>query len=79
MQFIDGACMLMQNIRDMYLGTGFPKVRNKDTSLQTQPVYFTLKRRGNDRFHVFSTWNTSGVFVGLDYLDYFVYPNLTTP
>ena len=61
--------MLMQNITDMYLGIDFPKVWNKDTSLQTQPVYFTLKRRGNDRFHVFSMWNTSDVFVGLDYLD----------
>ena len=24
----------------------------------------TLKRRGNDRFHVVSTWNPRGVFVG---------------
>ena len=24
-----------------------------------------LKRRGNDRFHVVSTWNPRGVFVGL--------------
>ena len=28
-------------------------------------VYFTLKRRGNGFFHVFSTWSTRGVFVGL--------------
>ena len=76
---MDGACMLMQNIRDMYLGIDFPEVRNKDTSIQTQPVYFTLKRRGNDRFHVFSTWNTSGVFVRLDYLNNYVHPNLTNP
>ena len=27
-------------------------------------VYSTLKRRGKDRFHVISTWNTRGVFVG---------------
>ena len=26
-------------------------------------VYSMLKRRGNDRFHVVSTWNTCGVFV----------------
>ena len=28
-------------------------------------VYSTLERRGNDRFHVVSTWNPHGVFVGL--------------
>ena len=33
-------------------------------TLQTHHVYSTLKRRGNDRFHVSSTWNTLGVFVG---------------
>ena len=33
-------------------------------TLQTHHVYFTLKRRGNDRFHVVSTCNTRGVFVG---------------
>ena len=32
--------------------------------LQTLHVYSTLKRRGNIRFHVVSTWNTRGVFVG---------------
>lgn len=26
-------------------------------------VYFTLKQRQNDRFHVVSMWNTHGVFV----------------
>ena len=25
----------------------------------------TLKRRGNERFHVVSTWNPRGMFVGL--------------
>ena len=35
------------------------------TSLQTQHVYSTLKWRVNDRFHIISTWNTRGVFVGL--------------
>ena len=34
-------------------------------TLQTHHVYSTLKRRGNDCFHVVSTWNTRGVFVGL--------------
>ena len=33
-------------------------------TLQTLQVYSTLKRRGNVRFHVVSTWNTCGVFVG---------------
>ena len=27
-------------------------------------TWITLKRRGNDRFHVVSTWNPLGVFVG---------------
>ena len=35
------------------------------TSLQTLHVYSTLKRRGIGRFHVISTWNTRGMFVGL--------------
>ena len=30
-------------------------------SLQTHHVYSTLKRCGNDRFHVVSMWNTHGV------------------
>ena len=33
-------------------------------SLQTHHLDSTLKRRGNDRFHVVSTWNPRGVFVG---------------
>ena len=32
-------------------------------ALQTHHVYSTLKRHGNDRFHVVSTWNTHVVFV----------------
>ena len=42
------------------------KGRLTDTSatLQTHHVYSTLKRRGNGRIHVVSTWNTRGVFVG---------------
>ena len=31
---------------------------------QTHHVYSTLKRRGNDRFYVVSSWNTRLVFVG---------------
>ena len=33
-------------------------------TLQTHHVYSTLKRRGNECFHVISMWNTRGVFVG---------------
>ena len=35
------------------------------TSIQTHQADSTLKRRGNGRFHVVSTWNPRGVFVGL--------------
>ena len=35
-----------------------------DTALQTHHVDSTLKRCGNGRFHVVSTWNPRGVFVG---------------
>ena len=31
--------------------------------LQTHRVYSTMKQRGNVRIHVFSAWNTRGVFV----------------
>ena len=41
--------------------------RVKVNSLQTHHVCSTLKRRGNARFHVVSTWNTHGVFVGLTF------------
>ena len=34
------------------------------TALQTHHVDCTLKRRGNSRSHVVSTWNPRGVFVG---------------
>ena len=37
----------------------------QEHSLETHHVYSTLKRRGNNRFHVVSTWKTRGVFVGL--------------
>ena len=32
--------------------------------LQIHHVNYTLKRRGNGRFRVVSTWNTRGMFVG---------------
>ena len=35
-----------------------------ESTIQTHHVDSTLKRRGNDRFHVVSTWNPRGVFVG---------------
>ena len=38
--------------------------KTKIKALQTLHVYSTLKRRGNERFHVVSTWNTRRVFVG---------------
>ena len=34
-------------------------------SLQTNHMYPTLKRRGNDRFQIVSMWTTRGMFVGL--------------
>ena len=37
---------------------------SKPRSRQTQHVYPTLKRHGNDRFRIVSTWNARGVFVG---------------
>ena len=33
------------------------------TTLKTYHLCFTLKQRGNGRFHVVSTWNNRGVFV----------------
>ena len=41
---------------------GLPKLIQ--VTLQTHHVDSTLTRRGNDRFHVVSTWNPLGVFVG---------------
>ena len=34
-------------------------------SLHIHHKYSTLKRHGNGRFHVVSTWSTCGVFVGI--------------
>ena len=57
-------------------------------NLQTHHVDSTLKQRGNDRFHVVSTWNPRGVFVGkrvyvkffsgatINQLNYYVVPVL---
>ena len=42
---------------------------NAIITLQTQHVDSTLKRRGNDRFHVVSRWNPRGVFVLLPLLN----------
>ena len=36
----------------------------QQSALQTHHVYSKLKRRGNSCFHVVSTWNTRGVFIG---------------
>ena len=36
----------------------------EEDSLQIHHVDSTLKQRGNGRFHVVSTWNPRGVFVG---------------
>ena len=36
--------------------------------LQTHHADYTLKRRGNGRFHVVSTWNTRGVFAVFDWI-----------
>ena len=35
----------------------------KHLTLQSHHLYSSLKRFGNDRFHVISTWNTGGLFV----------------
>lgn len=42
----------------------FISKNKKEPYKHTHHVNSTLKRRGNDCFHVVSTWNTRGVFVG---------------
>ena len=42
---------------------------SKESTLQTNHQYFMLKRRESGCFHVASTWNIRGVFVG--YLETF--------
>ena len=43
---------------------------SRDTAnyLQIPHVYSTLKRCGNGRFNVVSTWSMRGVFAGLEFL-----------
>ena len=58
-QYTSGNCWThRENVR-------FSKIFRSETYLQTHHVYSTLKRRGNNHFHVVSTWNICGVFVGL--------------
>ena len=47
-----------------YIRNRFSETTAQSTTLQTHYMDSTLKRRGNDRFHVLSTWNPRGVFVG---------------
>ena len=44
---------------DVFLAWSF------SNSLQTHHVHSMVKQRGNDRFHLVSTWNTRSVFLGL--------------
>ena len=39
------------------------KLVEEQSTLQRHHVYSSFKLRGNDRFHVVSTWNIRGVFV----------------
>ena len=43
---------------------GLNRLNRVERTLQTHHVVSTLKRRENDLFHVVSTWNPRGVFVG---------------
>ena len=47
-----------------YIRKRFSETTAQGTTLQTHYMDSKLKRRGNDRFHVLSTWNPRGVFVG---------------
>ena len=51
---------------DQKLKQTFATVSEKlaTSTLQTYQVYSTSKLPGSDRFHVVSTWNTPGMFVG---------------
>ena len=44
-------------------------------TLQTHHAYSALKRRGNGSFHVVSTWNTRGVFIGNEPINMFIRGN----
>ena len=47
-----------------YIRNRFSETTAQGTTLQTHYMDSTLKRRGNDRFHVVSTLNPRGVFIG---------------
>ena len=53
-------------IIDFEQGTNYVSItsRGSTKNRKTHHVYSTLKRRGNGGFHVVSTWNTRGFFVG---------------
>ena len=58
--------MIMANFATyIMIHTSLATYHSNQRSLQTQLVYFTMKRRGNGRFHAVSTWNTCGVLVGI--------------
>ena len=50
---------------EIYINVQYIYIYLYTISLQTLHQYSTLKRRGNGRFHVVSTWNTREVFVGM--------------
>ena len=51
---------------EIYINVQYIYIYLYTISLQTLHQYSTLKRRGNGRFHVVSTWSTREVFVGMD-------------
>ena len=57
----------------MFQGYFLLKKRKLSIFLQTHHVDSTLKGRGNGRFHVLSTWNSRGVFVGFRSCSIFVF------
>ena len=62
-------CLLVKNLMKFrntlsIIIQSFYNSFESSTTLQTHHVNFTLKERGNCRFHIVSTWNPLGVFVG---------------
>ena len=57
-------CSLISNQKLTFHHRSIKWQINKMATLQTHHVDSTLKRCGNGRFHVVSTWNPRGVFVG---------------
>ena len=51
-------------MNQLLVSENLPLIPYKYTNTLIPYMYSTLKRRGNERFHVVSTWNTCGVFVG---------------